>query len=207
VARAVELNLPLTVEAAARFTGRGVDQDELRQVAALGLVKAARTYEVEGETSFLAFAQQTVTGELKHYLRDQAWIVRIPRRLHEILTALDRSKDSPDAIAAPADEVQEALGARSCRKGLPLDEVSDELAAADRELDRIETLDLVRSILAGLDRRSREILVLRYAEELGQTEIGSIVGLSQVHVSREIRRALDAARQLVEATMQGPEAI
>ncbi|ONI73883.1 hypothetical protein BWI15_10730 [Kribbella sp. ALI-6-A] len=201
IRRAVELNLCLAFEVAARFSGRGVDDDELRQIAALGLVKAVRTFQADRDSSFLAFALQTVTGELKRYFRDHAWLVRIPRRLHEVLGDVQKmgGEHPPAGIAARIDrseqEVEEALQARSCREGLPLAELSDRPADLDAEVERIETADLVRSVLAELDPRSRTILFLRYVEERGQADIGRVVGLSQVQVSREIRRALTLARE------------
>jgi RNA polymerase sigma-B factor len=199
--RAVELNLCLAAEISARFSGRGVDDDELRQIAALGLVKAVRTFQADRDSSFLAFAQQTITGELKRYFRDHAWLVRIPRRLHEVLGDVQKvaGEHAPAGIAARIDrseqEVTEALRARRCRQGLPLAELSDRPADVDAEVERIETADLVRSVLAALDPRSRTILFLRYVEERGQADIGRFVGLSQVQVSREIRRALRLARE------------
>jgi RNA polymerase sigma-B factor len=201
LAQVVLLNLPLVHEVAARFSGRGIADEDLEQIAALGLLKALHAFRPDEERSFLAFAVPTVSGELKRYFRDAAWLVRIPRRLHEILVELERGEAGPGSVTGRLDhsrrEVDEALRARACRYGVPADAVADlpadtdELAAA---IERLEHADLARSVLAGLDARSRTILVLRFVNELSQAEIGAAVGLSQVQVSREIRRALATAR-------------
>ncbi|GAA1520332.1 SigB/SigF/SigG family RNA polymerase sigma factor [Kribbella lupini] len=201
LAEAVLLNLPLAREVAARFSGRGIADDDLEQIAALGLLKALHAFRADDGRSFLAFAVPTVSGELKRYFRDAAWLVRIPRRLHEVLVELERIETAPESAEGRLDhsrwEVDEALRARACRYGVPAEAVTDLPADTDAlsvAIERFEQADLARSVLAGLDARSRKILVLRFVKELSQAEIGAAVGLSQVQVSREIRRALATAR-------------
>jgi RNA polymerase sigma-B factor len=183
----VLINLWFAGEVAARFSGRGVPLDDLRQIAVVGLLKAVGAFRPDENGSFLAFALSTVSGELKRYFRDTVWLVRVPRRLHEEL--------SPG-------ELDERMW--GCRHGVPLDEVDgsvwpDDFGAA---VERLETADLLRSVLAELDPRSQTILVLRYVEEHSQADIGRVVGLSQVQVSREIRRALALAREKSAALLE-----
>jgi RNA polymerase sigma-B factor len=203
--QAALLNLPLVQEVAARFSGRGIADEDLEQIAALGLMKALHAFRPEEDRSFLAFALPTVSGELKRYFRDAAWLIRIPRRMHEVLVELNRIEADPesvtDQLVHSRREVDEALRARACMFGVPADAVAelptetDELSMA---IERYELADLARSVLARLDARSRTILLLRFVKELSQSEIGAAVGLSQVQVSREIRRALATARARLE---------
>jgi RNA polymerase sigma-B factor len=201
LAQAALVNLSLAQEVAARFSGRGIANEDLEQIAAVGLMKALRAFRPEDDRSFLVFALPAVSGEIKRYFRDAAWLVRIPRRLHEVLVELERIETGSASVAGPLNhsrrEVDEALRARACRFGVPADAVADLPAEADElsvVIERYEAADLARSVLAGLDTRSRTILVLRFVEELSQSEIGAAVGLGQVQVSREIRRALATAR-------------
>lgn len=215
----VELNLEMAKGIARRFRGRGAEADDLEQVAYLGLVKAAHHYRLEAETPFIGFAIPTIRGEVKRYFRDCAWTVRIPRRLQEMqgtiankLPELEQElnrEPTPVELAAHLEvevtEVEQALAAKGCFNVLSLDRPADadaELTLADvvaddddASIDQLETVEMLEPVLAGLGARDRRILQLRFIEGWTQSEIGSDIGVSQMQVSRVLRRILDDLRE------------
>lgn len=216
--QAIELNLGIAHSIASRFHGRGVEADDLRQVAALGLIKAAQNYDPSTDTPFLAYAVPTIRGEVKRYFRDCAWTVRIPRRLQEMqgtiatkLPELEQElnrEPTPGEIAEHLEvqvaEVEQALAAKGCFNVLSLDrpaEVDAELTLADvvadvddGSIDQLETVEMLQPVLAGLGERERRILQLRFVEGWTQSEIGNDIGVSQMQVSRVLRKILDDLR-------------
>src|SRR3954470_22282636 len=132
---AIELNLGIAHSIAGRFRGRGVESDDLDQVAYLGLVKAARSYRPDTETPFLAYAVPTIRGEVKRYFRDCSWTVRIPRRLQELQGSIasvrprlvqDLQRDPTltelaEALGAEEADVEAAISADGCFSVLSLD--------------------------------------------------------------------------------------
>ncbi|WP_460662832.1 sigma-70 family RNA polymerase sigma factor [Kribbella swartbergensis] len=209
---AIELNLGLAREIMQRFRGHGVDDDDLEQIARLGLVKAALNYDAAEWPSFRAFARPTIEGELKRYFRDRAWSIRIPRRLRELQPTVTRCSrvlatdlqrtPTPAEVASrlglPVEEVAATLDATRRTSPISLDRLvdvaepqRDELAEAIR---RLEDRDLVRSILRHLEPRDALVLRLRFLHEWTQSDISTVVGISQVQVSRIIRQALRQAR-------------
>lgn len=166
---AIMLNLDQTQSVAARFRGRGVDDEDLDQLAALGLVKAASRFDPAQQSSFLAYATTTMHGELQRYFRDHNAVVRPPRET----STVDQASASPVPLSVAA-------------------QLSDQ--GCDDWLERLETSDELRSILAQLAPRDRELLVLRFAQDLVQADIGRLMELIQVQVSRLLVRALRAAR-------------
>ncbi|MEV0793850.1 SigB/SigF/SigG family RNA polymerase sigma factor [Kribbella sp. NPDC050459] len=215
----VELNLEMAKGIARRFRGRGAEADDLEQVAYLGLVKAAHHYRLEAETPFIGFAIPTIRGEVKRYFRDCAWTVRIPRRLQEmqgtIATKLPELEQQLNREPTPAEladhlevevtEVEQALAARGCFNVLSLDrpaEADAELTLADvvaddedASIDQLETVEMLQPVLADLGERDRRILQLRFVEGWTQSEIGEDIGVSQMQVSRVLRRILDDLRK------------
>jgi RNA polymerase sigma-B factor len=211
----VELNLDMARGIARRFRGRGAEADDLEQVAYLGLVKAAHHYRLEAETPFIGFAIPTIRGEVKRYFRDCAWTVRIPRRLQEMqgtiaakLPELEQQlnrEPTPGEIAGFLEvdvcEVEQALAAKGCFNVLSLDrpaEADAELTLADvvaddddTSIDQLETVEMLEPVLADLGPRERRILQLRFVEGWTQSEIGADIGVSQMQVSRILRKVLD----------------
>jgi RNA polymerase sigma-B factor len=211
----VELNLAIAKGIASRFRGRGAETDDLEQVAYLGLVKAAHHYRLDADTPFIGFAVPTIRGEVKRYFRDCAWTVRIPRRLQEMqgtiaakLPELEQElnrEPTPAEIAAYLEvevcEVEQALAAKGCFNVLSLDrpaEVDAELTLAnvvadddDSMIDQLEAVEMLKPVLADLGERERRILQLRFIEGWTQAEIGKDLGVSQMQVSRLLRRILD----------------
>ncbi|WP_405071744.1 SigB/SigF/SigG family RNA polymerase sigma factor [Kribbella sp. NBC_01510] len=214
----VELNLEMARGIARRFRGRGAEADDLEQVAYLGLVKAAHHYRLDADTPFIGFAIPTIRGEVKRYFRDCAWTVRIPRRLQEMqgtiatkLPELEQElnrEPTPSEIAEHLEvdvtEVEQALAAKGCFNVLSLDrpaEVDAELTLADvvadvddGSIDQLETVEMLQPVLADLSERERRILQLRFVEGWTQSEIGNDIGVSQMQVSRVLRKILDDLR-------------
>jgi RNA polymerase sigma-B factor len=214
----VERFLPLARSLARRYERSGEPMEDLVQVASLALVKAIDRFDPVQGTAFTSFAVPTIVGELKRHFRDRGWSVRPPRPVQELslrvaratgeLTQdLDRSPTVPELAAAlDSDEEQilEALQALRGRDAVSLQapagddagplEVQDTLGELDDQFAHAEARVLIDSLGAGLHPRSREVLRLRFEQDLTQREIGERLGVSQMHISRLIREALTHMR-------------
>jgi RNA polymerase sigma-B factor len=212
---AVLLTLDLPEQVARRYSGRGIDHEDLVQVARLGLVKAAAGYKPGVGSCFTAYALPTISGEVKRYFRDYGWAVRPPRRLQEVrslLTAQEERLTQSLQRVPTCDELADALGldrdevtrARLCgsaysavsldsddRDGHWLDAVADESA----DVDRMLSLNALRMALGMLTERERHIIRLRFVEERTQAEIGRVLGVSQMQVSRLLASILSRLRE------------
>ena len=204
--------LPLARHLARRYRGRA-ELDDLEQVASLALLKAIDRFDPSRGLEFSTFAFPTILGELKRYFRDLGWTVRVPRELQELTLRLDKLRDtltgelgrSPTVaeLAARADttvdQVIEAISAGSAHHpdslDRPLSEDGDlaiDVVAAhdDPGFVRAENAAVVEGLLPRLSEREREILKLRFEQDLTQAEIGERLGISQMHVSRLIRQSI-----------------
>ena len=215
--------LPFARSLAMRYSGGVEPSDDLFQVASLGLVSALERYDPDRGVPFAAFAGPTILGELRRHFRDRVWTLRVPRGLQESIRSVDEAiarlshelERSPTVgeIAAQLElseaDVLEALEASGARRMVSLDrptagsEPGDEAPMAERIGDEDPGFELVEdraALDAGaevLDETEREVLRLRFAEDLTQSKIAERVGYSQMHVSRILRRAL---RKLRDAT-------
>jgi RNA polymerase sigma-B factor len=158
----IERHLPLVRRVARRYAGRDEPLEDLVQVGTIGLIKAVDRYDAERGVELGAYATPSITGEIRHHLRDRCAPVRVPRRLQE------------EGVRVSA---------------VTLDAVADQRDTADPHADAQERLDL-GSALRSLHPRERRLLHLRFAEDLSQSQIAARTGLSQVHVSRTLRLAL-----------------
>jgi RNA polymerase sigma-B factor len=207
--------VPLADAIALRYQGRGIETDDLLQVARTALVKAVHRYRCGAGPGFAAYASPTVSGEVKRWFRDQGWAVRPPRRVQELRAGLvveeERlrhalRRDPLDAelarvLAVTAGEVAEA---RSCSAGYhatSLDvptttgtSLADHLLVVPSHAGAVEVRDALRRSITGLDRRQRLVLHLRFVEELTQREIGRRIGVSQMQVSRILSTVLERLR-------------
>lgn len=199
----------LAVSLASRFAGRGIELDDLVQVAMLGLVLAARRYDPERGFGFTAFAAPTITGELKRHFRDHGWAVRPPRgvqelhhRVRETTTQLQQDlqrEPTVDEVATAGgistEEVRSARAAGERYRSTSLDQpvhddagvsLGDALADdAEDAFERTATLISLRSAMEEeLDERERRIVSLRFGGDLTQRQIGECFGISQMQVSR-----------------------
>jgi RNA polymerase sigma-B factor len=220
--RIILVYLGLADRLASRFrTSRGTSPEDLRQTARAGLIAAVDRYDPGYGTPFVPYAVACVVGELKRHLRDATWRLHVPRPRKEQALRLCRAADelhqrwgrSPTASELAAhlelgeEEVVEGLAAAGSRRELSLDQpASDEgdrslgdLVAAPAAREEPEDLLVLPDLVARLPELEREVIVLRFFQELDQYKIAARVGFSQMHVSRLQRRALARMRaQLVE---------
>ena len=211
----VEANLGLGAHIAQRYSTRGIDED-VRQVAFLALVKAVERFDPKRGVPFSAFAGRTIEGEIKRYFRDSSWTLRVPRAVQErslgvarlseqLAQRLGRSpsvSELADYLHVSNDEVIEAIAAGSAARPQSLDMAEDghvpsALGSEDEALIGVIDRVLLDRLTAILPEREREIIRLRYFEQMSQTAIAEVIGISQMHVSRLLRRSLDALNVLL----------
>jgi RNA polymerase sigma-B factor len=209
----------VAVTAARRFRDRGEPTDDLLQVARLGLIKALDRFDVDAGSGFPAYGMATALGELRRHFRDATWRVYAPRAAKDLQSRLSRETEqathelgrSPtiselaERLGCSEDAVLAALDAGAANRASSLDAASsgDQSWATDRLASRdapFEESVVVRELLQGLPDRERRIVELRFDEGLTQDEIANIMGISQMHVSRLLRAALDSLRRAVESS-------
>jgi RNA polymerase sigma-B factor len=215
----IERYMSLVRSLARRYASRGEQLDDLIQIGAIGLIKAIDRFDLDRGVELTTYATPNIIGEIKRHFRDHGWAVRVPRGLQELsiklmrvveqLTGeLGRSPTIPElaeATGASEEEVLEAL--ESSRAYTPLSLSVGPSGDDDDELDPLESIGTEeheyeisedRAVLEPgmrvLDAREREIIRLRFYEGLTQSQIAQQIGISQMHVSRLIRRALEKAR-------------
>ena len=214
--RLIESFIPVVRSIAYRYAGRGEQIEDLEQVASVGLIKAIDRFDLDRDVELMTYVFPTVVGELKRHFRDRGWSVTVPRRLKELHYRLSRLIEELTAqlgrsptmaeLAKEAgveeEEVVEAIevGRAYASKSLTRQLDSDDGAGAelidmleDEELgyEAAENRHLLASGLKALDDRERRIVHLRFVEGLTQSQIAVEIGISQMHVSRLIRRALE----------------
>lgn len=215
----VERFLPLARQLARRYRRSVESVEDLEQVASLALVKAVDRFDTSRGTAFTSFLVPTVLGELKRHFRDSAWAVHVPRRMQErvmrITSAVEdlssgtghspsvaeiadhTDQSSEDVLEAM--EASQAFHARSIEPPAAADEPgADHEAALGRRDAGFELAELgaaVKPVVTAMPERVREILRLRFIDDLTQSEIADRVGLSQMHVSRLIRGAVEDLRR------------
>jgi RNA polymerase sigma-B factor len=215
----IERFLPLARKLVRSFERPGESSDDLMQVASLGLVKAVDRFELDRGTAFSSFAVPTIVGELKRYLRDAGWDVHVPRAMQEralqvnqAIGELSRSlgrSPSPSEIAQATglshENVLEAMEAGMAYDSLSLESpasdapdaipYSDRIAVEEAGYELAEYTATLGPRLRALPPRDRLVLRLRFEEDLTQSEIAERIGVSQMHVSRLIRAALERLRE------------
>ncbi len=217
----VTAHMGLAEYLARRFTNRGEPLDDLVQVAALGLLKAVDRFDPERGLEFSTYATPTIVGELKRHFRDKGWAVRVPRRVQELhlrlgsvvsilSQELGRSPtigEIAQSAAVSEEEVLEAIEAGHAYRFTSLDapsgnddemSLSTELGAEDQGLIDSEHRVTLSPLIAQFPPRERMILHLRFFEGLTQSEIAARLGISQMHVSRLLARALAQLRTQAE---------
>ena len=221
--RLIESFIPVVRSIAYRYSGRGEQLDDLEQVASVGLIKAIERFDLDRDVELMTYVFPTVVGELKRHFRDRGWSVTVPRRLKELHYRLSRLIEELTAtlgrsptIAELAheagveeEEVVEALevgrayASRSLTRALDSDEgggaeLIDLIDDEERGYEAAENRELLASGLKALDERERRIVQLRFVEGLTQSQIAVEIGISQMHVSRLIRRALETLSEEIE---------
>jgi len=216
----VEVNIGVARSIAGRYRNRGISDDDLVQVACLALVRSARSYDHSTGHDFLSYVVPSVRGELRRHFRDQGWMIRPPRRVQEIQSALERAESDLQAtlgrtpgleelaaeMCVSVAEVREALSATGCFSPVSLDQVTstdaatigDQLGAPDRELKALEARLVLAPLLRGLDARERRILELRFCRDWTQQEIANDIGVTQMQVSRLLSGLMARLRTRLE---------
>jgi RNA polymerase sigma-B factor len=224
----VERFLPLARRLALRYRHGSEPLEDLVQVASLGLVKAVDRFDPDRGLAFSSFAVPTILGELKRHFRDHGWSVHVPRGLQERVAAVEQASSRlgsklgrPPSVAELCNEldldeesVVEALGAARAYDAVSLEASTGErehegppaleerLGERDERLELVELAASVAPALAALPDREREILRLRFIEDLTQQEIAERVGCSQMQVSRLLRRSLSRLRAVADHSDQ-----
>jgi RNA polymerase sigma-B factor len=209
--------LPLARHLASRYRHAGESLEDLIQVASLGLLKAIDRYDPDRGEGFARYAVPTMLGELKRYFRDKGWSVHVPRATQELALKVSdalgslpvrlgraaRPRDVAAELGASVEDVLEAMEAAAVYEAASLDAprpsageegtwtYADQLADEDRGFELVEIGETLRGSLAALPERERLILRLRFERDMTQAEIAERVGVSQMHVSRLLRRSLD----------------
>jgi RNA polymerase sigma-B factor len=222
--RLIEQYLPLVRSLARRYSYRGEQLEDLVQVGCIGLIKAIDRFDVDRGVELTTYATPNIIGEIKRHFRDKGWSIRVPRGLQELnvrlshliedLTVqLERSPTIPELAKAAGVEEEEVLEALESGQAYATLSLSAHASGDDNsDLDPLESLGQIeheyevsedRAVLAPglkiLDDRERRILQLRFYEGLTQSQIAQQVGISQMHVSRLIRRALEKIREEIAA--------
>ncbi|MGH2979102.1 MAG: SigB/SigF/SigG family RNA polymerase sigma factor [Solirubrobacterales bacterium] len=217
----VERFLPLARQLARRYQRQNEPLDDLMQVASMGLVKAIDRFDPQRGTAFSTYAVPTILGELKRYFRDSGWAVHVPRGMQERVMKLDQASQelhrklgrSPsaselaDELNLTSEEVLEAMEAASAYDAISLEEqrgsesrdsqeptYADSLGKEEERYELVEYGATIAPTMKALSERERLILHLRFVEDMTQSEIADRIGVSQMHVSRLIRRALARLR-------------
>jgi RNA polymerase sigma-B factor len=219
----VERFLPLARQLARRYQRGSEPLDDLIQVASLGLLKAIDRFEPDRPTAFSSFAVPTILGELKRHFRDRGWSVRVPRDLQELAVRVERVGEDltrelgraptpgeiADHVGVTTEQVLEAREAAGAYRAISLDRprddddetdggMADSMGIEDPGFGLAEDAATVERLMGVLGEREREVLRLRFVEDLTQSEIGARVGVSQMHVSRLIRQAVERLREAAE---------
>jgi RNA polymerase sigma-B factor len=213
--RLVEMHIPLAIYFARRYTGRGEPFDDLVQAASLGLVKAVDRFDPDRGVAFSTFAAPTILGEIRRHFRDRTWPVHVQRSLQvrtgevdccvrELSQQLGRSPTVAELSARAGLSQEQVLDSLTCSAAYraaslaaPVGEhrtLGDRLGGEDPAYERVDTHETLGAAVARLPERERRILQLRFFGNMTQAQIAERLGISQMHVSRLLRRTLSQLR-------------
>lgn len=216
--------LPLARQLARRYQRASEPLDDLLQVASMGLIKAIDRFDPAREIAFSSYAVPTILGEIKRHFRDRTWAVRVPRDLQELSLKVDRAvgelsedlrrqpsvAEIGEAVGADEEDVLEALQAGGAYRAISFEAprggdgeedsttLADSIGVDEHGFDRAEERATLARLLASVTPREREVLRMRFEEDMTQAEIGAVIGVSQMQVSRVIRQALARLRAAAE---------
>ncbi|MGW9209703.1 SigB/SigF/SigG family RNA polymerase sigma factor [Embleya sp. NPDC055664] len=213
----IETNIPLVRYIAGRYRARHENMEEMVQVGTIGLIKAIDRFDPALGYAFPTFAIPTISGEIKRFFRDTSWAVHVPRRLQELRLELAKARDAftaehdrepctaefAELTGKGIGEVTEGLTASAGFTAVSLDALAGNGPAGmfsiratfvDPGFDRVENLLILKPAIASLPQREREIVSMRFGQEMTQAQIGEHLGLSQMHISRLLTRILDKLR-------------
>jgi RNA polymerase sigma-B factor len=220
----VERFLPLARKLARRYAGPREPFEDLMQVASLGLVKAVHRFDIGRGTAFSSFAVPTILGELKRYFRDLGWSVHVPRGAQELALRVEaaeqqltsrtgrppRVNELAEFLELSVEDVLDALEVANAHHSTSLDAPREDgeeesgalvytIGAEDRHYELVDASVTISSAARALSARERRVLRLRFVDDLTQTQIADEIGVSQMQVSRILRRALARLRELTES--------
>ena len=224
--------MPLARSLALRYQRSGEPLDDLLQVASLGLVKAIGRFDPDRAVAFSSYAVPTILGEIKRYFRDRTWAVRVPRGLQELSMRVDRAvsalseelhrspsvKEIAVAICAVEEDVLEALQAGGAYRAVSFEAptggsgddaatLADSVGVDEDGFDRAEERATLDALLQAVGAREREVLRLRFEQDMTQAEIGASIGVSQMQISRIIRQALQRLRDAADERSAGADRV
>jgi RNA polymerase sigma-B factor len=214
---------------AAKFANRGEPLEDLVQVGTIGLIKAIDRFEPSRGLEFTTYATPTILGEIKRHFRDKGWSVRVPRRLQELSAKVNHATEkltvqlqhSPtvdeiaDYLNVSPDEVLEAMESGEAYSSVPLEtsgsddddslSVLDRIGEEDPELSATDDRIMLDRVLSEFTPKEQEVVKLRFYQGLTQAEIAERLGISQVQVSRLLRRTLKRMQEkLAPNSVSGP---
>ena len=225
----VERFLPLARQLARRYQRPEEPFDDLFQVACLGLVKAIDRFDLTREVAFSSYAVPTILGEIKRYFRDRTWSVRVPRDLQELALRVDRKvselstdlrrqptvSEIAEAVGIEEEDVLEALEASGAYRATSLstprgnddeagETLGDTVGTSEEGFGLAESRATLEQLMRAVTPREREVLRLRFEEDLTQAEIGERIGVSQMQVSRIIRQSIARLRTVARTGGEDP---
>jgi RNA polymerase sigma-B factor len=209
---------------AKKFTNRGIEYDDLFQVASLALLKALERYDINKGYKFSSFATPTIVGEIKNYFRDKSRLIRLPRKESEYIKKIENAKadlsnqlgrsPTPDEIAeylgVTTEQVLELMESSYTTKTASLDFYIDNEGETDlmavigqeeKDYGLIEDKDFIQRVMSTLDERERKVITERFYKGRSQREISEEMGVSQMYISRMERRILERFRRQLKKDM------
>ena len=210
-----------------KYANRGIEYDDIYQVACIGLIYAIDRYDIEKGYEFSSFATPTIIGEIKKYFRDKGWTIRVPRRIQELSKKINNAKvslsqelqrsptveDIANYLNSTVEEVLEAMEASKVYTPQSLDitydsnsddkdvNLSDLIGEEDKYFTKIENNDFLMKTMEKLNDMERQILIERYFNKKTQVAIAKILNISQMTVSRIEKKVLEKLRKEIERTM------
>lgn len=217
--------LPLADHIARRYRNRGEAHEDLVQAARVGLVNALNRFDIDNGTEFLSFAVPTMMGEVRRHFRDHAWAVKVPRTVKDLQMRVNKAtatlaqglNRAPTAteiaehLGVDREQVVQAAIAGSNYSTLSTDipamrdddsaSIGDGFGSDDAGYEKVLDVETVRPLIAALPDKQREVLTLRFFEDMTQSQIAAQIGCSQMHVSRLLAKALEALRSQVKESV------
>ncbi|WP_300409276.1 SigB/SigF/SigG family RNA polymerase sigma factor [Lagierella sp.] len=209
---------------AKKYTNRGIEFDDLMQVASLGLILAIDRFDVSKGFEFSSYVTPTIVGEIKKYFRDKGWVIRVPRRIQEMSKKVNTAKvqlsqnlqktptigDIADYLAVTEEEVIEAIEGSKVYSPSSLEitydsqnedkevNLQDLIGVIDEDYEKVELKDLIDRVMQRLNKLERQIIIERYFEKKTQISIAKSLNISQMSVSRVEKKALEKFREEFE---------
>ena len=206
---------------ARRFQNRGEPLEDIVQVGFLGLIKAIDRFDPGMGNEFTTFATPTILGEIRRYFRDKGWAIRFPRRLQELYQQVVRTNEElknqlnrqptvaevAERLGVEPEDVLEAMEMSTALTPISIDatiggsgeeggrQLGEAVGSEDPNLDRVEMREVLERAMRHLNERERRIMIMRFFEEMSQSEVAKRLGISQMHVSRLQRAALEQLRE------------